>query len=81
MTLTDLSRLMSLQYVHGGALRCIPHGVGESFDALEKAGLVAIERDETVDCYALAFHATITERGIRVVEAGMNAMMKELENG
>lgn len=80
-TLSDLSRLMSLQYVRGGSLRGIPHGTGASFEALATDGLVSIECVELIDGFPMDIHATIAERGIRVVEAGMNAMVKEVSIG
>lgn len=80
LTDRDLSRILTLQYVHGGELCHIPHGVGESFDAMEKAELVQIEREENAHgLEALSVHAEITEKGKRVAEAGMMAMREALK--
>lgn len=82
LTDRDLSRLIALQYVHGGEMRHIPHGVGASFDALEETGVVRIEREENAHgLEALSVHAVITDKGKRVAEAGMMAMREEIERG
>lgn len=81
LTDRDLSRLLTLQYVHGGELRHIPHGVGESFDAMGNTELVRIDSEELVDGSVLATHATITDKGRRVAEAGMMAMKEAIANG
>ena len=79
LTDRDLSRLLTLQYVHGGELRHIPHGVGESFDELEQAGVVRLDSEGLADGSVLATHATITDKGKRVAEAGMIAMREALK--
>jgi hypothetical protein len=73
LTDADLSRLFSLQYVHGGEMRHVAHGVGASFNTLEQAGLVRIDSEELVDGSVLATHATITEKGRAVVDAMLRA--------
>lgn len=81
LTDRDLSRLMTLKYVHGGELRHIPHGVGESFNAMEQASVVQIERKELegFGVPILETSATITDKGKRVAEAGMMAMRESLK--
>lgn len=78
LTDRDLSRLLTLQYVHGGSLRY----VGELFDKLENAGMVQVKRKEHerfFDVPVLSTNATITDKGKRVAEAGMMAMREVLK--
>lgn len=77
LTDRDLSRLLALQYVHGGKLESIPHGVVSSFDALKRNGLVTIDVDEDGSLIALT-ETTITDKGKLVAESGMRAMREAL---
>lgn len=78
LTDRDLSRLLALQYVHGGDLSYVPHGVGASFDVLADNELVKLE-GELIGGAPVDMHATITDKGRRVAEAGMMAMKEALK--
>lgn len=81
LTDRDLSRLMTLQYVHGGEILDIQRDARESFHELGKAELVQINREELelIGGPVIYTHATITEKGKRVTEAGMIAMREVLK--
>lgn len=73
ITNADISRLMTLQCVHGGTLRNIPYGVGHSLEALKPAGLVTMEDDEREDGSIASTSAAITADGAAVVNAMLAA--------
>jgi hypothetical protein len=68
LTDADLSRLFSLQYVHGGSLVNTPYGIGSSFEALKTAGLILIDTES-----AVIDLAEITPKGRAVVETMLRA--------
>ena len=78
LTSKDLSRLMTLEFVHDGKLSYVPRGVGASFDVLESNGLIILE-SESIDSAKVDAHATVAEKGKRIAAAGMMAMIEELE--
>ena len=69
-----LSRLMTLALVHDGHSGCMKT---ETADALEERGLiVSIYVGDHTQSWR---EATITDEGIRVVQAGLDAMRKAIE--
>ena len=78
LTSKDLSRLMTLEYVHEGKLSYVPRGIGASFDVLESNGLITLE-SELIDSHPVDRRTTITEKGKRIAAAGMSAMLEELD--
>lgn len=82
LTDRDLSRLMTLQYVHGGRVESGDIVAFSGMRYLEDAGLVSVSTEEYF-LFGMSIGpdvATITDKGKRVAEAGMMAMRETLDD-
>lgn len=70
----DLSRLLTLYAVHGGASRCLDT---ETAERLERVGLVALERSDE----GWVIEARVTPRGARVATGMLAAVGPVAMNG